>query len=73
MKGYFESENFHLLGIINTENCLFFPAVTRPILGSFETSKQVPQPALSDVSIKFCKMFICVINSFCHAVEWLHI
>ncbi len=28
---------------------LFLPAVVRPILDSFETSKQVPQPALSDV------------------------
>lgn len=29
---------------------LFLPAVVRPILDSFESSKQVPQPALSDVS-----------------------
>ena len=36
----------------------FHPAVVRLILDSFETSKQVPQPALSDVSIKFCEMFI---------------
>ncbi|KAK1302647.1 hypothetical protein QJS10_CPA01g02002 [Acorus calamus] len=28
---------------------VFLPAVVRPILDSFETSKQVPQPALSDV------------------------
>ncbi|KAI5647099.1 hypothetical protein M9H77_33104 [Catharanthus roseus] len=28
---------------------LFLPAVVRPILDSFETSKQVSQPALSDV------------------------
>ncbi|KAA8516192.1 hypothetical protein F0562_019371 [Nyssa sinensis] len=28
---------------------LFLPAVVRPILDSFETSKQVPQPALGDV------------------------
>ncbi|KAF5464483.1 hypothetical protein F2P56_014557, partial [Juglans regia] len=28
---------------------LFLPAVVRPILDSFEASKQVPQPALSDV------------------------
>ncbi|XP_073145042.1 uncharacterized protein [Henckelia pumila] len=28
---------------------LFLPAVVRPILDSLETSKQVPQPALSDV------------------------
>ncbi|PQQ21675.1 uncharacterized protein Pyn_38226 [Prunus yedoensis var. nudiflora] len=27
---------------------LFLPAVVRPILDSFEASKQVPQPALSD-------------------------
>ncbi|KAH0980113.1 hypothetical protein GBA52_007290 [Prunus armeniaca] len=30
---------------------LFLPAVVRPILDSFEASKQVPQPALSDVGI----------------------
>ncbi|KAL0428716.1 UNVERIFIED_CONTAM: hypothetical protein Sradi_0497600 [Sesamum radiatum] len=29
---------------------LFLPAVVRPMLDSFETSKQVPQPALNDVS-----------------------
>lgn len=29
---------------------LFLPAVVRPILDSFETSKQVPQPPISDVS-----------------------
>ncbi|RAL54219.1 hypothetical protein DM860_004690 [Cuscuta australis] len=28
---------------------LFLPAVVRPILDSFESSKQVPQPALTDV------------------------
>lgn len=28
---------------------LFLPAVVRPILDSLETSKEVPQPALSDV------------------------
>ncbi|KAH9731418.1 hypothetical protein KPL70_009975 [Citrus sinensis] len=28
---------------------LFLPAVVRPMLDSFESSKQVPQPALSDV------------------------
>nr|CAB3478068.1 unnamed protein product [Digitaria exilis] len=28
---------------------LFLPAVVRPILDSFETAKQAPQPALSDV------------------------
>lgn len=28
---------------------LFLPAVVRPILDSFESSKQVSQPALSDV------------------------
>ncbi|CAN4108445.1 unnamed protein product [Withania somnifera] len=28
---------------------LFLPAVVRPILDSFEASKQVPPPALSDV------------------------
>ncbi|XP_062000093.1 ethylene-responsive transcription factor CRF6 isoform X1 [Rosa rugosa] len=30
-------------------NGLFLPAVVRPMLDSFEASKQVPQPALSDV------------------------
>lgn len=29
---------------------LFLPAVVRPMLDSFESSKQVPQPALKDVS-----------------------
>ncbi|XP_009620928.1 uncharacterized protein [Nicotiana tomentosiformis] len=28
---------------------LFLPAVVRPMLDSFESSKQIPQPALSDV------------------------
>ncbi|KAL6840520.1 hypothetical protein ACP4OV_030330 [Aristida adscensionis] len=28
---------------------LFLPAVVRPILDSFETAKQVPQPALTNV------------------------
>ncbi|KAG9144831.1 hypothetical protein Leryth_025638 [Lithospermum erythrorhizon] len=28
---------------------LFLPAVVRPILDSFETAKQLPQPALSEV------------------------
>ncbi|KAL5792214.1 hypothetical protein ACOSP7_000808 [Xanthoceras sorbifolium] len=28
---------------------LFLPAVVRPMLDSFESSKQVPQPALKDV------------------------
>ncbi|KAJ8900476.1 hypothetical protein K2173_025253 [Erythroxylum novogranatense] len=28
---------------------LFLPAVVRPMLDSFESGKQVPQPALSDV------------------------
>ncbi|KAK1268223.1 hypothetical protein QJS04_geneDACA008331 [Acorus gramineus] len=32
---------------------VFLPAVVRPILDSFETSKQVPQPALSDVSFMY--------------------
>ncbi|KAK9910149.1 hypothetical protein M0R45_034124 [Rubus argutus] len=31
---------------------LFLPAVVRPMLDSFEASKQVPQPALSDVSVE---------------------
>lgn len=37
---------------------LFLPAVVRPILDSFEASKQVPQPVLSDVSLWFCNMFL---------------
>ncbi|MCL7022213.1 hypothetical protein MKW94_008590 [Papaver nudicaule] len=28
---------------------LFLPAVVRPMLDSFESSKQVPQPALTEV------------------------
>ncbi|ONK69227.1 uncharacterized protein A4U43_C05F20660 [Asparagus officinalis] len=28
---------------------LFLPAVVRPILDSFETAKEVPQPALRDI------------------------
>lgn len=39
---------------------LFLPAVVRPILDSLESSKQVPQPALSDVSIDIKILtFIC--------------
>ncbi|KAJ0110936.1 hypothetical protein Patl1_00626 [Pistacia atlantica] len=41
---------------------LFLPAVVRPMLDSFESSKQVPQPALSDVSIELgfmISMFPC--------------
>ncbi|KVH91245.1 hypothetical protein Ccrd_006731 [Cynara cardunculus var. scolymus] len=30
---------------------LFLPAFVRPMLDSFESSKQVPQPALSDWSV----------------------
>ncbi|GJN17929.1 hypothetical protein PR202_gb05037 [Eleusine coracana subsp. coracana] len=30
---------------------LFLPAVVRPILDSFETAKQVPQPTLSDCTV----------------------
>lgn len=30
---------------------IFLPAVVRPILDSYEAAKQVPQPALNDVSI----------------------
>lgn len=36
---------------------LFLPAVVRPILDSMESSKQVPPPALSDVSIECQNMF----------------
>lgn len=65
---------FHFIGsCVLKISGLFLPAVVRPILDSLETSKQVPQPALSDVSIKFHKMFIQIINSFCLAIEWLHI
>ena len=46
----------------------------RPLPSSCcEANIGLHQPALSDGSIKFCKMFIPVINSFCLAVEWLHI
>ncbi|KAK1404157.1 hypothetical protein POM88_003762 [Heracleum sosnowskyi] len=45
---------------------LFLPAVVRPILDSFESSKQVPQPSLSDVSIKFGTCYqIFTIDLFC--------
>ncbi|KAF8696160.1 hypothetical protein HU200_037055 [Digitaria exilis] len=37
---------------------LFLPAVVRPILDSFETAKQAPQPALSDV----CTFVIYLFN-----------
>nr|GLL40533.1 uncharacterized protein LOC104087699 [Ipomoea trifida]GMD61873.1 fiber protein Fb11 [Ipomoea batatas]GMD64880.1 fiber protein Fb11 [Ipomoea batatas]GME02938.1 fiber protein Fb11 [Ipomoea batatas]GME17246.1 fiber protein Fb11 [Ipomoea batatas] len=40
---------------------LFLPAVVRPMLDSFESSKQVPQPALTDV----CKVIseqLCEFN-----------
>ncbi|KAK9279128.1 hypothetical protein L1049_012804 [Liquidambar formosana] len=41
---------FHLTGsgVVKISG-LFLPAVVRPILDSMETSKEVPQPALSDV------------------------
>ncbi|KAK2650056.1 hypothetical protein Ddye_017545 [Dipteronia dyeriana] len=38
---------------------LFLPAVVRPMLDSFESSKQVPQPALKDVSIQLQIMILC--------------
>lgn len=41
---------------------LFLPAVVRPMLDSFESSKQVLQPALCDVSIEhglMISMFSC--------------
>lgn len=41
---------------------LFLPAVVRPMLDSFESSKQVPQPALSDVSIEFWFMINFLIH-----------
>ncbi|KAG2615676.1 hypothetical protein PVAP13_3NG044390 [Panicum virgatum] len=37
-------------GDISDDEGLFLPAVVGPILDSFETAKQVPQPALSDMS-----------------------
>ncbi|MBA0861108.1 hypothetical protein Goshw_024553, partial [Gossypium schwendimanii] len=39
---------------------LFLPAVVRPILDSLESSKQVPQPALRDVSIALSNMDIFI-------------
>ncbi|GAB2291129.1 hypothetical protein Dimus_025387 [Dionaea muscipula] len=43
---------------------LFLPAVVRPILDSMESSKQVPQPALSDVSIivEHCYIMLVCFN-----------
>ncbi|KOM52985.1 hypothetical protein LR48_Vigan09g164400 [Vigna angularis] len=32
---------------------LFLPAVVRPMLDSYQATKQPPQPALSDVSVAF--------------------
>ena len=63
--------------MVKISSYLFYSENCRPLLfGSreaikdfFETSKPVPPPALSDVSIKFYKMFIWVINSFCLSVE----
>ncbi|XVF73009.1 hypothetical protein PTKIN_Ptkin12aG0167100 [Pterospermum kingtungense] len=40
---------------------LFLPAVVRPILDSLESSKQVRQPALSDVSIVFSNIIHVVV------------
>ncbi|XWS35909.1 hypothetical protein CRYUN_Cryun20dG0037200 [Craigia yunnanensis] len=38
---------------------LFLPAVVRPILDSLESSKEVRQPALRDVSIALSNMNPC--------------
>lgn len=46
-EGYLQLTDYYLVKILG----LFLPAVVRPILDSFEASKQVPQPALNDVSI----------------------
>ena len=46
-EGYLQLTGYYLVKILG----LFLPAVVRPILDSFEASKQVPQPALNDVSI----------------------
>ncbi|KAL0309363.1 UNVERIFIED_CONTAM: hypothetical protein Sradi_5878600 [Sesamum radiatum] len=46
---------------------LFLPAVVRPMLDSFETSKQVPPPALSDIlflMLASCYPYLILINSF---------
>ncbi|KAG5538213.1 hypothetical protein RHGRI_018963 [Rhododendron griersonianum] len=44
---------FHLtVSFVVNISGLFLPAVVRPILDSFENSKQVQPPALNDVSIK---------------------
>ncbi|KAI8544940.1 hypothetical protein RHMOL_Rhmol07G0004600 [Rhododendron molle] len=43
---------FHLtISFVVNISGLFLPAVVRPILDSFENSKQVQPPALNDVSI----------------------
>ncbi|KAK9202190.1 hypothetical protein WN944_017400 [Citrus x changshan-huyou] len=43
---------------------LFLPAVVRPMLDSFESSKQVPQPALSDLDQR-----VTVIRNFAYNTE----
>ena len=43
---------------------LFLPAVVRPILDSFETAKQVPQPALRDVCIYVLTLLITLTEVF---------
>lgn len=61
---------WHILDVSHFVNCcplcftgLFLPAVVRPILDSMETSKQVSQPALNDVSTNCSTLFCYTCNS----------
>ncbi|PIA34731.1 hypothetical protein AQUCO_03700181v1 [Aquilegia coerulea] len=47
---------------------LFLPAVVRPMLDSWESSKQVPPPALNDVSFH---AFISVLSLTSFAIFYL--
>lgn len=38
---------------VKSSTGLFLPAFVRPMLDSYQTTKQPPQPALNDVSVSF--------------------
>lgn len=43
---------------VKSSSGLFLPAVVRPMLDSYQASKQPPQAALSDVSVAFGTNFV---------------
>ncbi|TKY61243.1 60S ribosomal protein L28 [Spatholobus suberectus] len=49
---------------------LFLPAVVRPMLDSYQATKQPPQPALSDVSVAFDTNFVIL---FSNPSSWINI